>query len=94
MISVSDNGEGIDPVDQKKLFKVFGVIKDIKRGINTKGIGLGLAICKLIVQRFGGKIDYYSEKGVGSTFFFTFKVQRLNPTEAKFFMDNHRPSII
>lgn len=48
-ISVSDNGAGIMKKDQDKLFQLFGSIKDEKKQINTKGIGLGLVISKLIV---------------------------------------------
>ena len=59
-VSVHDTGLGIKNEDQKKLFTLFGSIKDEKRKINTKGIGLGLVICKMIVQKFGGEIDYKS----------------------------------
>ena len=51
-ISVSDNGNGIKTKDQDKLFRLFGSIKDEKKKINTKGIGLGLVISKLIVTKF------------------------------------------
>lgn len=48
-IKVADNGIGIKPEDQGKLFKVFGSIKDEQQKINTKGIGLGLIISRLLV---------------------------------------------
>ena len=48
-IYVNDNGLGINHEDQKKLFKIFGFL-DSSKEINTKGIGLGLHICKLITN--------------------------------------------
>jgi len=74
-ISVVDNGKGIKLKNQDKLFKLFGSIKDEKRNINTKGIGLGLVISKLIVNKFKGYIDFVSKHKQGSTFFYTFETQ-------------------
>jgi len=48
-ISVADTGLGIKEEDKNKLFKLFGSIKNEQKKINTKGIGLGLVICRLIV---------------------------------------------
>ena len=42
--------------------------------VNTRGIGLGLSISQKIVNKFGGKIGFKSEEGVGSTFAFTFEL--------------------
>jgi signal transduction histidine kinase len=60
-ISITDTGIGIKKKDQDKLFKMFGSIKDEKKKVNTKGIGLGLVISKLIVNKFGGIIDFFSK---------------------------------
>ena len=60
---------------------MFGTFKDSKRGINTKGIGLGLVICKLIVGNFNGQINFYSKYKKGTTFYFTFDVQPLSAEE-------------
>ena len=46
--------------------------------MNTKGIGLGLVIAKLIVEQFNGQISFESEKEVGSTFTFTFMLDNEN----------------
>jgi len=54
-VEVRDSGVGIKEEDQKKLFKLFGYL-DTTKELNTKGIGLGLYISKLIVQQFGGEI--------------------------------------
>ena len=71
-LSVIDNGLGIKNKDQDKLFKLFGSIKDKKKQLNTNGIGLGLVISKLIVNKFNGYIDFLSKYRKGSTFFYTF----------------------
>ena len=47
-VQVIDNGIGIKKENQEKLFKMFGFLEDTKE-INTKGIGLGLSICRQIV---------------------------------------------
>ena len=70
-ISVTDNGRGIKKKNQDKLFKLFGSIKNEKKKINTQGIGLGLVICKLLVNKFDGVIDFVSKFKVETTFFFT-----------------------
>jgi len=76
-ISVTDNGQGIKKKNQSKLFKMFGTIKDTKRGLNMNGIGLGLVISKQIVEQFNGIINYYSKYKKGTTFFFTFEIHEI-----------------
>jgi signal transduction histidine kinase len=73
-VEVEDNGVGISPANQKKLFKLFGFLNDTK-SMNTKGIGLGLAISKKIINQFGGDIKVRSEFGEGSTFYFNMKLE-------------------
>jgi len=65
-IAATDNGGGIDPSDQDRLFKLF------KRGTDKiPGSGIGLAICKRIVERHGGRIWLESRLGQGATFHLT-----------------------
>jgi PAS domain S-box-containing protein len=68
IIGVSDHGEGIPSEDQRKLFEPFGRLDSAKK---TKGIGLGLVVCKRLVEVHGGRIWVESARGVGSTFFFS-----------------------
>ena len=82
-ISVTDNGLGIKLEDQGKIFKLFSSIRDKKRKVNLKGIGLGLVISKMIVQKFKGAIDFISEYEKGSTFFFTFQIEDFDQEEFK-----------
>lgn len=51
---VIDSGIGIKKRDKGKIFRLFGCIKDENNHINTKGIGLGLVISKMIVNKFDG----------------------------------------
>lgn len=89
-VSVSDTGRGIEPENQEALFQPFYQIDkyDIRP---FEGTGLGLSICKEIACLHGGETGVESEKGKGSTFWFTFIAEPDIHQEAKqygLFKDN------
>ena len=72
-VEVTDTGEGIKQENKDKLFKLFTTFENkVEKNIN--GIGLGLCICKAVVEQFNGKIDFVSDPGIGTTFMFTFQL--------------------
>ncbi len=66
IVSVADTGIGIPPEARRLLFEEFYRVEGSAKG--APGAGLGLAICRRIVQELGGSISVESELGVGSTF--------------------------
>ena len=65
---VRDNGPGIDPADAQR---VFGLFQRLPGAAQTPGTGIGLAVCKKIVESLGGRIWVDSKPGEGATFRFT-----------------------
>ena len=66
-MSISDNGEGFDPAYARSIFEPFKRL----HGKDVPGSGIGLATCKRVIERLGGRIWPESVRGKGSTFYFT-----------------------
>ncbi len=79
-ISVKDNGIGIKPRNQKKIFEMFNRLNTAK---SYEGQGIGLAFCQQIVNLHHGNIWVDSELGNGSTFHFTLKKDDYDRDEAE-----------
>jgi hypothetical protein len=83
VIGISDQGIGISPADQAKLFAPFQRLEEF-RPEGVRGVGLGLLVCRRLVEAHGGQIWVESELGRGSTFFFTMPLsKKLLETQAK-----------
>jgi signal transduction histidine kinase len=74
VIGIGDRGAGISTEDQQKLFEPFSRLKE---GISA-GIGLGLVVCKRLVEAHGGRIWVESKLGEGSNFLFTIPQNEVN----------------
>ncbi len=78
-LCVADNGIGIDPHHEERIFKMF---QRLHGRDSYPGTGIGLAICKKIVERHGGTIDVSPRDGGGSVFRVTLPAARAESAEA------------
>lgn len=72
LFAVTDTGHGISPESRQRAFDRF---VRLEQSENVRGVGLGLAFCKLAVDAHGGRIWVESEVGRGSTFYFTLPLE-------------------
>ncbi len=76
VVRVKDNGAGIAPEDQKRIFERFYQVDKSRKGGSRRGVGLGLSIAVQIVQSHGGQIAVQSAPGQGSVFSVSLPVVR------------------
>src|SRR5947209_11578542 len=71
-VCVHDEGPGLSPADQERIWERFYQAENVEAQTSARtGLGLGLYICKTIIERHHGQVGVQSSPGNGSTFWFT-----------------------
>ena len=92
-IRVKDNGIGMSPEFQKKIYDSFSR-EDSKRVHKTEGTGLGMSITKYIVDAMRGTIELNSELGKGSEFHITLELERAQVPEAEMILPSWKMLVV
>jgi signal transduction histidine kinase/CHASE3 domain sensor protein len=79
-VAIRDTGLGIEKNDLPNIFEEFSQVATAQRATRHKGTGLGLPICKKIIELQGGRISVDSAPGLGSTFSFELPLKQCEPT--------------
>ena len=77
VVRISDDGVGIDPVDQLHIFDDFFRAEYVSERSTISGMGVGLAIVRALVEAYNGRIWFDSQPGQGTTFSFILPVKQL-----------------
>lgn len=93
IVSVSDTGCGIKPEDQALVFEKFKQVGDTLTD-KPKGTGLGLPICKEIIEHHNGRMWVDSEPGAGSTFGFNLPLLKPHDSESLFVWTTRRGELL
>lgn len=81
-VDVSDQGQGIAPTERRRIFEPFQQL-DAQGIQRTQGAGLGLAICKGLIEAHGGRIWVQDQSGPGTTLSFTLPIEPVAPQNAR-----------
>jgi signal transduction histidine kinase len=73
IVAVKDTGPGLPDKEQKRIFEPYHRVSSDREELG--GLGLGLALCRRLVELHGGRIWVGSQPGSGSTFFFALPIQ-------------------
>jgi signal transduction histidine kinase len=80
--SVEDDGEGIEPAQQDRIFDKYAQLDSRNKG-KGGGTGLGLAVSQMIIEQHGGVVGYQDRKPKGSIFYFQLPCQPTDAVQSK-----------
>ena len=80
IVEIADDGPGIPDASKDKLFDMFYTVGK-ERGDGRRGLGLGLSLCKSIINAHGGKIEAVNNYPKGTVFRFTLRASEVNTYE-------------